>query len=67
MNFVFFIHNRKDCNKSIVQSISLHNKLSIRNLVSEDRSRDKCLLERVESVTIEGIKLSENVFLAKVC
>jgi len=55
MNFVFFIHNRKDYSKSIVQSISFYDELSIRNPVSEDGSRDKCLLKRVESIMIGGI------------
>jgi len=30
--------------------------------MSEDKSRGKCLLERVESITIEGVKLPRNVF-----
>jgi len=29
--------------------------------MSEDRSRGECLLERVESIMIEGIKLLGNV------
>ena len=66
MNFVFFIHNKKDCSKSIVQSISFHNELSIGNPVHKDRSRDKCFLERVESITTGGIKLLENILLGKI-
>jgi len=31
--------------------------------MSEDRSRSKCLLERVESITTEGVKLPVNVLL----
>jgi len=67
MNFVFFIYNRKNCNKSIVQSISFHNKLSIRDPVHKDGSRDVCLLEKVEIITIERIKLPENILLDKIC
>jgi len=39
--------------------------LNIRNPISENRSRSKCLLERVESITIEGVKLPGNVLLGK--
>jgi len=66
-NFVFFIYDRKNCSKSIVQSISFHNELSITNLVHNDGGRDKCLLEGVESITIGGIKLPENILPSKVC
>ena len=38
MNFIIFVNNRENCSKSIVQGISFHNKLSIRNPISEDRS-----------------------------
>jgi len=61
MNFIFFINNEKDCNKSIVQSISFHDELSIRNSMSEDGSRSECFLERVESIITGGVKLSGNV------
>jgi len=67
MNFVLFTHNRKDCSESIVQSISFHNELGIRNLMHKDRSEDECLIEEVKSIIIEGIKLPENVFLSKTC
>ena len=67
MNFVFFIHNRKNCSKSIVQSISFHNELNIRNPICEDRSKDECLLKRVESIITGIIKLSGNVLLGEVC
>ena len=67
MNFIIFINNGEDYSKSIVQSISFHNELSIGNLVSEDGSRGKYLLERVESTTIREIKLLENIFPDEVC
>ena len=67
MNFIIFINNGEDCSKSIVRSISFHNKLCIGNLMSEDRSRDKCLLERVKSITIGGVKLPRNVLLDEAC
>ena len=67
MNFILFVNNEKNCSKSIVQSISFHNKLSIGNSISENRSRDKYLLERVESITIEEVKLPENILLDEAC
>jgi len=66
MNFISFINNRKDCSKSIVQSISFHNKLNIGNLMSKDGSRGKCFLERIESITTEGVKLPRNILLGEV-
>jgi len=33
VNFIFFINNEKDYSKSIVQSISFHDELIIRNLI----------------------------------
>ena len=33
VNFIFFINNKKDYSKSIVQSISFHDELSIGNLI----------------------------------
>ena len=66
MNFIFFINNEKNCSESMVQSISFHNKLSIRNLMSENRSRGKCLLERVKSIIIGGVELLEDILLDEV-
>jgi len=67
MNFIFFINNGKDYSESIVQSIGFYNKLSIRNSMSENRSRDKYLLEKVESITIRGVELPENVLPDEAC
>jgi len=67
MNFVLFIHNRKNCSKSIVSSISFHDELSIRDPMYENESQSKCFLEEVKSISIEGIKLPENVLLGNVC
>ena len=67
MNFIFFVTNRKDYSKSIVQSISFHNKLSIGNPISEDRGRGECLLERVESIMTEGVELPRNVLPGEAC
>ena len=67
MNFIIFVNNRKDYSKSIVQGISFHNELSIRNLMSKNRSRDKCFLERVESILTGGVELPRNVLLGEVC
>ena len=67
MNFIFFVYNKKDCSESIVQGISFHNKLSIRNSISEDRSGDKYFLKRVESISTEEVELSKNVLPGEAC
>ena len=67
MNFIFFITNKKDCSKSVVQSISFHNELSIKNQMSKNRSRDEYLLERIESIMIGGVKLPRDLLLGEVC
>ena len=67
MNFIIFINNREDCSKSIVQGIGFHNELSIGNPMSEDRCRDKCFLERVESILIGEVKLPRNVLPNEAC
>jgi len=41
--------------------------LSIGNSISEDGSKIKCLLERVESITTGGVELSRNVLLNEAC
>jgi len=65
-NQMKLINNGKDYSKSIVKSIGFYNKLSIENLMSKNRSRSECLLERVESIMIGGgVELSENVLLDK--
>ena len=63
INFIFFINN---CSESIVQSISFHNELSIRNLMSEDGSRGECSFERVESIMIEEVELLRNILSGEV-
>jgi len=35
--------------------------------MSEDRSGDKCLLERIESITTGGVKLPRDVLLGEMC
>jgi len=35
--------------------------------MSENRNRGECLLERVESIMIEGAKLLRNVLLGETC
>ena len=67
VNFIFFVNNKKDCSKSIVQSISFYNKLSIENPMSKDGSGGKYLLERIESIMTEGVKLPKDVFLDEAC
>jgi len=67
IDFIFFINNEKNYSKSIVQSISFHDELSIRNPMSKDRSRDECLLERVENIMTGGVKLLGNILLDKTC
>jgi len=61
MNFIIFVNNREDCSESIVQGISFHNELSIRNSISEDRCGGECFFERVESILTGGVKLPRNV------
>jgi len=53
--------------KNIVWSISFHNELNIRNLISKDKSKDECLLERIESIIVEGVKLPKDILLGKMC
>ena len=67
MNFIIFVNNREDCSESIIQGISFHNKLSIRNPMSENRSRGKCFLERVENILTGEVELPRNVLLGEVC
>jgi len=67
VNFIIFVNNGKDCSKSIVQGISFHDELSIGNLMSKDRSRGKCFLERVESIYTGGVKLPRNVLPGEAC
>jgi len=54
VNFIIFINNREYCSESIVRDISFHDKLSIGNPISKDRSGGKCFLERVESIYTGG-------------
>ena len=35
--------------------------------MSEDRSRGKCFLERVESISTGGVELPRNVLLDEIC
>jgi len=67
MNFIISVNNGEDCSESIVQGISFHNELSIGNLISENRCRGKCFLERVESISTEGVELPRNVLLDEAC
>lgn len=50
---------------SIVKDIYFHNKLSIRDPVDKNGHGGKCLLQRVESIITEVVKLLENVLLSK--
>ena len=67
MNFIIFINNGEDCSESIVQGISFHNELSIRNPMSKNRSRDECFLEGVESILTGGVELLRNVLPGEAC
>jgi len=66
MNFIFFIHNIKNCSESIVQSVSFYNKLSIGNPMSKNRSKGKCLLERIESIMTREVKIPRDILPSKV-
>ena len=61
MNFIIFVNNGEDCNKSIVQGISFHDKLSIGNPMSEDRYGGKYFLERIENISTREVKIPRNV------
>jgi len=67
MDFIIFVNNGEDCSESIVQSISFQDGLCIRNLMSEDRGRGECFLERVERIMTGGVKLPRNVLLGETC
>ena len=67
MNFIFFITNKKNYNKSIAQNISFHNELNIENPMSEDRGRGECFFERIESIMTGGVELPRNVILDWAC
>ena len=67
MNFIIFVNNREDYSKSIVQGISFHNELSIRNPMSENRCGGECFLERVESILTEEVKLPRNILPGEMC
>jgi len=67
MNFIIFVNNGEDCSESIVQSISFHDELCIGNPMSKDRSKGKCIFERVESITTGGVELPRNVLLNEAC
>jgi len=67
VNFIIFVNNGEDCSESIVRGISFHNELSIGNPMSKDRSRDKCSLERVESIYTGGVKLPRNILPGEAC
>ena len=60
-NWVNLINNEKNCSESIVQSISFHNELSIRNPMNKNKSSGKCFLKRVESIMTGGVKLPGNI------
>ena len=47
--------------------VTTHNKLSIRNLVDQDRCRGKCFLQRIEIITVGAIELLRNVLLNEAC
>ena len=65
INFILFINNRKNHSKNIIKGISFHNKMSIRNLVHKNRSRDKCFFKKVESIITEEVKLLVDTLLYK--
>ena len=66
MNFINFIHDRKDCSKSIVRDIYLYDELNIGNLVYENRYSSKSLFQGVEGITAGVVELSENILLSEV-
>ena len=67
MNFIFFVTNGKDCSKSIVQSISFHDELNIKNPISKNRGESECFFERIESITPGEVELPKDVLLDETC
>jgi len=67
MNFIIFVNNEENYSKSIVQGISFHDELSIRNPIIKNRSGGKYFLERVESISTGGVKLSRNILPGETC
>ena len=67
MNFIFFIYNRKNYSESIVQGISFHNELSIRDLVYKNKSRDEYFLKKVESIMAGEAKLPRDILPGEIC
>jgi len=67
VNFIIFIKNGEDYSENIVQGIGFHNELSIGNPISKNRCRDKCFLERVESILTGEVELPRNVLLGEMC
>jgi len=65
INFIVFIYNRKNYSKSVARNICFHNKLNIRNPVSKNEYGDKYLLEEVENIIAEIIKLPKNILSDK--
>ena len=67
INFIFFIYNRKNYSKNIVQNISFYDKLSIKNPISKNKSKCKYFFEKVKSIITKKVKLPKNIFLSKMC
>ena len=67
VNFIIFVNNGENCSESIVQDISFHDELSMRNPMSKDRSGGECFLERVESILTGEVKLPRNVLPGEAC
>ena len=53
-------------NKSIVKNICFYNELNIGNLVSKNRHGGECLLEKVESIMAEIVKLPKDILLDEI-
>jgi len=66
INFIFFTHNRKNYSESIVEGISFHNKLSIKNPVYQNKCRNKCFLQGVESNITGEVELPVDIFLDEI-
>ena len=50
VNFILFIHNRKDYSESIVRDIGFYNKMNIRDLIYKNRSGDKCFFKKLKAL-----------------
>jgi len=50
VNFILFIHNRKDYSESIVRDISFYNKMNIRDLIYKNRREINAFSKKLKAL-----------------